>query len=42
MIDVRMTLAGAAHIANGLTPDEAAQATYLANLKQEQRAIVEG
>lgn len=42
MIDVRMTLAGAAHIANGMTSDEAAECTYLANLKSEQRAIVEG
>ena len=41
MIDVRMTLAGAAHIANGMSPDEAASVTYLANLKPEQRAIVE-
>ena len=42
MIDMRMTLSGAALIANGLTPDQAAQCTYLANLKPEQRAIVEG
>jgi hypothetical protein len=42
MICSRMTIAGAAHIANGMTPDQAAACTYLANLKPDQRAIVEG
>jgi cobaltochelatase CobS len=41
MIDMRHTLAGAAHIANGMSPDDAAKFTYLANLKSEQRALVE-
>ena len=39
MICSRMTLAGAAHIANGFTPDEAAELTYLANLKPEDRRV---
>jgi len=43
MICVRQTIAGAAHIANGMTPDEAAACTYLANLKTDaDRATVEG
>jgi cobaltochelatase CobS len=42
MIDTRMTVAGAALIASGLTADEAAESTYLANLKPDQRKIVEG
>jgi hypothetical protein len=41
-IDTRMTQAGAALIQAGFTMDEAATFTYLANLKQEQRLIVEG
>ena len=41
MIDVRHTLAGAAHIRNGMTPDQAAAVTYLASMKPEQRAMVE-
>lgn len=40
MIDVRMTLAGAALIAAGLTMDEASEATYLANLTPAQRKLV--
>jgi len=42
MIDTRQTLAGAALIASGFSLDEAANLTYLANLKPEQRRIVEG
>lgn len=42
MIDMRMTLAGAGMIADGMSPDDAAAHTYLANLKPEQRNIVEG
>lgn len=42
MIDTRITQAGAALIAAGMSFDEAANATYLANLKPEQRQIVEG
>jgi hypothetical protein len=42
MIDTRITIAGAALIASGMTADEAAEATYLANLKPEQRKMVEG
>ena len=42
MICARQTIAGAAHIANGMTPDQAAACTYLANLKPADRATVEG
>jgi hypothetical protein len=42
MIDTRMTQAGAALIAAGFSADEAAEVTYLANLKPDQRKIVEG
>jgi len=42
MIDVRMSIAGAALIANGMDSDEVASMTYLANLKPEQRTIVGG
>ena len=42
LIDTRQTLAGAALVAAGMTLDEAASLTYLANLKPEQRRIVEG
>jgi AAA domain (dynein-related subfamily) len=41
MIDVRMTLAGAALIAFGLSEQEAAEATYLANITPEQRRMIE-
>jgi cobaltochelatase CobS len=41
MIDVRMTLAGAALIASGLSEQEAAEATYLANITPEQRRMIE-
>ena len=41
MIDVRMTLAGAALIASGLSEQEAAEATYLANITLEQRRMIE-
>ncbi len=41
MIDVRMTLAGAALIACGLSAEEAAEATYLANITLEQRRMIE-
>lgn len=42
MIDVRINQAGAALIEAGLTDDEAAAQTYLANLKPEQVALIEG
>jgi cobaltochelatase CobS len=42
LIDTRITLAGAAHIRNGFTPDEAAELTYLADLTPEQRTQVGG
>lgn len=42
IIDPRASQAGAALIANGMTDDEAAAVTYLANLSKEQAAIVEG
>jgi cobaltochelatase CobS len=41
MIDVRMTLAGAALIASGLSEQEAAEATYLANVTPDQRSMIE-
>ncbi len=41
MIDVRMTLAGAALIASGLSEQEAAEATYLANIMPDQRRMIE-
>ncbi len=41
MIDVRMTLAGAALIASGLSEQEAAEATYLANITPQQRRMIE-
>lgn len=41
MIDVRMTLAGAALIASGLSEEEAAEATYLANVTPDQRRMIE-
>jgi hypothetical protein len=41
MIDVRMTLGGAALIAAGLSEDEAAEATYLANITPDQRRMIE-
>jgi cobaltochelatase CobS len=41
MIDVRMTLAGAAMIAAGMSADMAAKHTYLANLNDAQRKQVE-
>ena len=41
LITPRATMAGAALIANGLTPDEAAEATYLAGMTVEQRRIFE-
>lgn len=41
MIDVRVSQAGDALIASGFTLDEAAQMTYLANMKPEQRLQVE-
>jgi MoxR-like ATPase len=40
-IDPRMTQAGAAIIAAGMTPDEAAELTYLAELTPEQRNMVD-
>jgi hypothetical protein len=40
-IDPRMTQAGAAIIAAGMTPNEAAELTYLAELTAEQRKMVE-
>lgn len=42
MIDVRAAQAGAALLQAGYSSDEAAGMTYLANLKPEQRKIVEG
>jgi cobaltochelatase CobS len=42
LIDPRATMAGAALIAAGLTHDEAASLTYLANLSPEQKKLVEG
>ena len=41
MIDVRMTLAGAALIASGLSEQEAAEATYLANVTADQCRMIE-
>jgi hypothetical protein len=41
MIDVRVTLAGAALIAAGLSEQEAAEATYLANVTADQRRMIE-
>jgi hypothetical protein len=41
IIDPRMTQAGAALIASGMTFDTAAQLTYLANLTEDQRKMVE-
>jgi cobaltochelatase CobS len=41
MIDVRMTLGGAALIAAGLPEQEAADATYLANITPDQRRMIE-
>ena len=38
----RITQSGAALIANGATPDEAAHMTYLANVSPEQAKIIEG
>lgn len=40
VIDPRQTYAGAALIANGFTPDEAAKLTYLAALTTEQRNMI--
>jgi len=42
LIDPRATMAGAALIAGGMTHDEAAALTYLANLSPEQKKLVEG
>jgi hypothetical protein len=42
LIDARQMRAGAALIAAGFTPDEAAQMTYLAGLSDEQRRMIEG
>jgi cobaltochelatase CobS len=42
IIDSRQMRAGAALIAAGFTPDEAAQMTYLAGLSDEQRRMIEG
>lgn len=41
LITPRASMAGAALIAAGMTSDEAAECTYLANLTPEQRAMVE-
>lgn len=41
IIDPRMTQAGAALIASGMSDDEAASLTYLADLSPEQRTMVE-
>jgi hypothetical protein len=41
IIDPRMTFAGSALIAAGLSEDEAAKLTYLADLTEDQRRIVE-
>lgn len=40
MFDTRIAQAGAALIAGGCTPDEAASMTYLANLKADQRTLI--
>lgn len=42
LIDPRCTQAGAALLAAGFEPDEAASVTYLANLTPEQRRMIEG
>lgn len=42
MIDTRAALAGAALIKSGFTADEAAEMTYLANVKPAQRQQIEG
>ena len=42
LIDPRASQAGAAYIAAGMTEDEAAGLTYLANVTAEQRRILEG
>jgi hypothetical protein len=42
LIDPRASIAGAALIEGGMTQDEAASLTYLANLTPEQRTMVEG
>jgi AAA domain (dynein-related subfamily) len=42
LIDPRASIAGAALIAQGMTSDQAARITYLANLNKEQVALVEG
>lgn len=42
LIDPRASQAGAALIAAGMKPKEAAELTYLANLSKDQRKIVEG
>lgn len=42
LITPRASIAGAAYIAQGLSSDEAAQITYLANMTQDQQRIVEG
>jgi hypothetical protein len=42
LIDVRVGLAGCALIEQGFSVQEAAQMTYLANLKPDQRAQIEG
>jgi hypothetical protein len=42
IIDPRASQAGAALIAAGFKPDEAADMTYLANLTPEHRKLVEG
>jgi hypothetical protein len=41
LIDVRMTIAGAALIACSLSEQEAAEATYLANVTADQRRMIE-
>jgi cobaltochelatase CobS len=41
MIDVRMTLSGAALIAAGLSEQDAAETTYLANVTPDQRRMIE-
>jgi len=41
IIDPRMSMAGAALIAQGMTEDDAAELTYLADLTPDQRKIVE-
>jgi cobaltochelatase CobS len=42
MIDTRISQAGAALIGTGMSEDEAAQQTYLANVTPEQAAMIEG